>query len=84
MFKDLEVYGPNKEDIVPYLEDTYGKKWNVKMCHNFKYRKFLILINVIFLLLVGVFIYMSIKKSKFFIIPTIILFVISIISLIHN
>lgn len=84
MLNDLEVYGPNKEDIVPYLEDTYGSNWNVKMCHNFKYRKFLILINVIFLLLVGVFIYMSVKKSKFYIIPSVILFILAVISLTHN
>ncbi len=80
----LEVYGPNKDDIVPYLEDTYGKKWNVKMCYNVIYKHWIILVNVIFLMIVGVFVYLSVRRSKFFIIPAVILFVIVVISLVNN
>ena len=81
---DMEVYGPNKSDIVPYLEKLYGKSWNVKMCYNAKYKKYIILLNVILLLLVGLFIFLSVRRSKFFIIPAVILFVLAIISLINN
>lgn len=80
----LEVYGPNKDDIVPYLEMNYGKKWNVKMCHNFKHKNWIILANVIFLVIVGIFVFLSVRISKFFYIPAVILFIMVVISLINN
>ncbi len=80
----IEVYGPNKEDIVPYLEMTYGKKWNVKMCHNFKHKNWIILVNVIFLVIVGIFVFLSVRISKFFYIPAVILFMMVFISFINN
>lgn len=80
----LEVYGPNKDDIVPYLEMNYGKKWNVKMCHNVIYKHWIILVNVIFLVVVGVFVFLSVRVSKFFSIPAVILFIMVVISVVNN
>tara|TARA_Y100001980_G_C14555788_1_gene345209 strand:- start:2305 stop:3069 length:765 start_codon:yes stop_codon:yes gene_type:complete len=84
MINDMMVYGPNKDDIVPYLEMNYGKKWNVKKCYNFKYRKYIILVNVFFILLVCLFIFLSIRKTPFFVIPIVIFLLMVIISLVNN
>ncbi len=80
----LEVYCPNEEDILPYLEHTYGKEWNVKKCHNLNYKNYLILVNCVFLLIVGLFIYLTIKKSPYYVIGAVILFILVSMSLVNN
>ena len=80
----LEVYCPNEEDILPFLEHTYGKDWNVQKCHNVTYRKYVMLVNFVFLLIVGLFIYLTIKKSPYYVIGAIILFILVSMSVSNN
>ena len=84
MINGMMVHGPNKEDIHPYLERLYGKSWNIKKCHNFYYKKHIILVNIFFIILSGLFIFLSVNNTKIFIIPTIIFLVMVIVSFINN